>query len=240
LRGRHIEFAKKCFPIALVVAAAASTAQLFVGHHHGRIVARTQPEKLAAFEALFETPAGGAPLTLFGIPDVREGRIKYAVAVPGLLSLLIHGDANKPVPGLDSVEPHDRPPVLIPFISYHLMIILGVFFIVLSLAGLFWWLRGTLFSKRWLLWVFVVAVAGAYVANQAGWVAAEVGRQPWTVYRLLRTSESLSPAVQGGQVLASIIMFGFVYLLLFAVWIYVLNDKIQHGPEEAAATAGKS
>jgi cytochrome bd ubiquinol oxidase subunit I len=238
LRGRHLDFAKKCFNIALIFAAVSSVAQLFAGHHHATIVAEKQPEKLAAFEGIFETTTRGAPLHLFGIPDVKQSLIRYAVSVPGGLSLLVHGDASKPIPGLDQVPKSDRPPVMIPFVTYHVMVALGMFFIAVTLIGLLYRWRGTLYAQRWLLWVFVFAVAGAYVANQAGWIAAEVGRQPWSVYRLLRTSQSLSPAVKGQEVLASIIMFGFVYLMLFAVWIYVLNDKIQHGPDPVPEAHG--
>jgi cytochrome d ubiquinol oxidase subunit I len=92
--------------------------------------------------------------------------------------------------------------------------------------------RGKLWEQRWLLRVFVLAVIGPYLANQAGWVAAEVGRQPWVVYGLLKTSDAVSPSVKGGEVLTSIVLFGIAYLALFALWIYVLNEKIQHGPED--------
>ena len=98
-----------------------------------------------------------------------------------------------------------------------------------TLALVLWW-RGRLFRQRWLLWVFVVAVIGPYLANQAGWVSAEVGRQPWVVYGLLRTSDAVSTVVPAEQVLISLVAFSLVYLALFAVWIYVVNEKIRHGP----------
>jgi cytochrome d ubiquinol oxidase subunit I len=112
------------------------------------------------------------------------------------------------------------------------MVGLGMLFVLLTLAATFFRLRGTLFQKRWLLWIFVFAVVGPYIANQAGWVAAEVGRQPWIVYGLLRTSDGLSHAVSANQVLGSIIMFGLIYAMLFAVWVFVLHNKIMHGPED--------
>jgi len=116
---------------------------------------------------------------------------------------------------------------------YHLMIACGMFFIFITLLGLFFrFVTKTIFEKRWLMWIFVFAVLGAYAANQAGWIAAEVGRQPWVVYGLLRTSDGISKAVVGEQVLISILMFSFVYALLFAVWVFVMNSKIQHGPED--------
>jgi cytochrome d ubiquinol oxidase subunit I len=108
---------------------------------------------------------------------------------------------------------------------------------LLALLGLVAWWRGRLFTTRWLLWLFVLAAPIPYVANQAGWVATEVGRQPWVVYGLLRTADAHSPRVPAGEVAASIIMFGIIYLLLFIVWLYVLNSKIQHGPDAADLAA---
>lgn len=232
LRGRHLDFARRSFTIALVFGALASIAQLGLGHMHAVQVARTQPAKLAAFEGLYKTPAGGADLHLFGIPDTQEQRVKYSVGVPGLLSFLVHGDFKKPVRGLDQTPREDWPPVPIPFYTYHLMVALGTAFIALTWLGLFLRWRGTLWNHRWLLWIFVFAVIGPFVANEAGWTAAEVGRQPWIVYGLMRTSDGVSKTVSASEITASIAMFSFVYVLLFAVWVYVLNDKIQHGPDE--------
>jgi cytochrome d ubiquinol oxidase subunit I len=118
------------------------------------------------------------------------------------------------------------------------MVGLGFLFIALSMLALYYRWRGRLFEQRWLLWVFVFAVVGPFAANQLGWVSAEVGRQPWIVYGLLRTQDGLSKAVAADAILGSIAMFGLIYLLLFAVWVYVLNDKIQHGPEDAHEMPG--
>jgi cytochrome bd ubiquinol oxidase subunit I len=230
LKGRHLDFARKSFAAGLVLATVASLGALITGDRQANIVARLQPAKLAAFEGLFETPEGGAPFHIFGIPDTQERRMRYPLAVPGMLSFLVHRDFTTPVDGLDKFEP-DIPPVAIPFYSFHIMIGLGMFFIVLTLYALLLLRRGTLFEKRWLLWVFVFAVLGPFIANELGWVAAEVGRQPWIVYNLMRTSEGHSEAVNASQVLGSIIMFALIYSTLFALWIYLLNDKIQKGPE---------
>ncbi|MCY3019949.1 MAG: cytochrome ubiquinol oxidase subunit I, partial [Planctomycetota bacterium] len=165
-------------------------------------------------------------------PDAEAQRVRYGVAVPGLLSLLVHHDSEKPVTGLDQFPVADRPPVGITFQSYHIMVALGLFFIVLTLAGLYFHWRGTLYGKRWLLWVFVVAVIGPVAANQLGWVAAEVGRQPWVVYNLLRTRDAVSRAITADQVWGSIAMFCVLYGLLFFVWLYVVDHKIRRGPEE--------
>ncbi|QQS41982.1 MAG: cytochrome ubiquinol oxidase subunit I [Acidobacteriota bacterium] len=235
LKKRHLAIAKKAFTIALVFGAVVSVAELVSGHFQARTVSETQPAKLAAFEGHFKSSEGVADMWLFGIPDEGEERVKYGIRIPGGLSFLVHNDFGKPVTALDSFPKEDRPPVVIPFYMYHLMVGLGLFFIALTLVGLYFrFVAKTIFEKRWLLRIFVFAVLGAYAANQAGWVAAEVGRQPWVVYGLLRTSEGVSKAVVGEQVLASIIMFSFIYALLFLVWVFVMNSKIQHGPEEAS------
>jgi len=193
-------------------------------------VARYQPAKLAAMEGLFQTTNQGAPIHVFGVPDSKARVVRYNLEIPGLLSFLVHRDVGKPVPGLDQFEP-DVPPVALPFFSFHIMVGLGIYFIVLTLYGLWCRFRGKLFEKRWLLWVFVFSVLGPFAANELGWIAAEVGRQPWIVYNQLRTSEAVSANLVPSQVVGSIAMFGVIYTMLFAVWIFLLNDKIQKGPE---------
>jgi cytochrome d ubiquinol oxidase subunit I len=122
--------------------------------------------------------------------------------------------------------------VLVPFVTYHLMIGLGIFFAAITAWAAFLRWRGRLFSHRPTLWALVVAVIGPYVANEAGWVAAEVGRQPWVVYGLLRTRDAISDNVPGEHVLLSIVLFSLVYVGLGAIWLFVMNEKIQHGPDE--------
>jgi cytochrome bd ubiquinol oxidase subunit I len=240
LRGRHSEFAKRSFTGSLLLATVCSLLQLASGDLQAKNVAVHQPAKLAAMEGQLRTQAH-APLYLFGWPSDEAGEVRYGVAIPGLLSWLVHGSTAAEVAGLDRLEPTwGRPPVWITFQAYHLMVAIGVVFIVLTLfASLLRW-RGTLFEKRWLLWFFVFAVILAFVANEVGWVAAEVGRQPWIVYPTLqngqlvgglRTGDALSEAVGAKQVLGSIIMFGLVYLLLLVLWLMLLNQKIQQGPE---------
>ncbi len=239
LKGRHMDISKKAFILALLLATGSSWAQLISGHHQARVVARHQPAKMAALEGHFKTGDGGAPLFLVGHPD-SETETTRGIAVPGLLSFLIHGNYKTPVTGLDQFPVADRPPVAITFHSYHIMVGLGFFMI--GLTALAWWLRwrGRLFENRTVLWIFVFAVLAPLLANQLGWVAAEVGRQPWIVYGLLRTSDALSPVVQSHQVLGSIIMFGIIYLLLFAVWFVVTDHKIKQGPEETAVFPDRS
>jgi cytochrome bd ubiquinol oxidase subunit I len=230
LKNRHIDFARKSFTTALVAAAVASIAMLGSGDSQGRMVARYQPAKLAAMEGLYQTTPGGAPIHIFGIPDSKSRVVRFNLEIPGMLSFLVHRDFKTPVPGLDKFEP-DTPPVAIPFFSFHVMVGLGIYFIALTLYALWCRIRGNLFQKKWLLRVFVFSVIGPFIANELGWIATEVGRQPWIVYNQLRTSEAVSQNIVAPQVLGSIIMFAAIYALLFVLWIWLLNDKIQKGPE---------
>jgi cytochrome d ubiquinol oxidase subunit I len=237
LRGRHGDFARRSFTIGLVVATLGSWGELVSGHAQANMVAEHQPAKLAAFEGHFETGDGPADVYVIGWPDPEAKTVRFGIAVPGMLSFLIHEDFETPVPGLDQIPVDEQPPVVLPFLTYHVMVALGMAFIALtSLASLLRW-RRRLFEQRWLLWVFVPAVVGPYLANQAGWVSAEVGRQPWVVYGLLRTQDAVSKVVPADQVLASLVMFCIAYVALFAIWIYVLHEKITHGPEDVDAAS---
>lgn len=231
LRDRHIRFAKASIKIALVVVMIASLFQLITGHRSAVVVHENQPAKLAAMEAVFDDQTN-APLYLFGWVDESNQKVNFGVAVPGMLSYLIGFDTNTKVTGLNSFKEKDRPPVNIVFQAYHFMVAIGFALIGISLLGVFFWWRGTLFKQRWMLWIFVFSVLLPQIANQIGWITAEVGRQPWIVYGLLRTSEGLSKAVEAGQVLFSLILFMLIYLGLFILFIYLLNEKIKHGPED--------
>lgn len=232
LKNRHIEFAKASFKIAILLALFASLFQLVSGHRSAIGVSENQPAKLAAFEAHYDSSAPG-DLYLFGWVNESEQKVNVGIKFPGLLSYLIYGSLSKPVTGLNAFPPSDRPPVNMVFQSYHIMVAVGFGLIALSLLGIFFWWQGTLFDKKWLLWIFVFSVLGPQIANQLGWITAEVGRQPWIVYGLLRTSEGLSKVVAENQVWFSLILFTVIYFLLFILFIYLLNEKIQHGPEAA-------
>jgi cytochrome bd ubiquinol oxidase subunit I len=241
LKGRHGEFAKRSFAGGLLLGTVASLGQLLSGHSNADMVAEHQPAKLAAFEGHFRTTDGGTPLYVFGWPDEREQRVKAALAIPGMLSFLVYQDFNRPVPALDQLEQdYGTPPVWLSFQTYHLMVGLGMLFIGSTLLACWFWWRGTLFEQRWLLWFFVFAVVLAFVANEVGWCAAEIGRQPWVVYPVrdasgeliggLRTADAVSEVVTAGMVVGSIAMFGVIYSILFALWIFLLNRAIQQGP----------
>lgn len=231
LKNRHIEFCKASFKFGLILAGVASVLQLVTGHASAVTVSQTQPAKLAAMEAHYPEQ-GPADLYLFGWVDEKEQRVQIGVKISGFLSYLIHGEAAAPVTGLRAFPEEERPPVNIVFQSYHLMVTIGMGLIVLAWLGIYFYLRGSLFRRRWLLWIFVFSVLGPQLANQLGWMTAEIGRQPYIVYGLLKTSEAFSPILSAGQVAGSLILFGVIYGLLFVLFIYLLNDKIKHGPEE--------
>ncbi len=235
LKNRHGEFARKSFAPALVIGMIASLVIVYSGDRQGKIVGEYQPAKLAAMEGVYETTEAGTPMLLFGIPDSEAETMRYKIEIPGLLSFLTHGDFDEPVDGLDKFKP-DVPPVAIPFYSFHIMVGLGIYFIVLTLYGLWCLKKGTLYRKKWLLWIFVFSVIGPFVANQLGWIAAEVGRQPWIVYNLLKTGDAVSSGLAASNVVGSIVMFGIIYVMLFAVWIHLLNGKIKKGPEDISAS----
>jgi len=232
VKNRHVDFARRSFVTALIVAAIASLAMVVSGDSHARVVAEYQPAKLAAMEGVYKTEEGGTPFNVFGIPDGESKEVRFAIRIPKMLSFLAYRDSSKPVDGLDKFEP-DVPPVALPFFGFHIMIWLGCYFIVVTLYALWLLWRKTLFQTKWLLWLFVFSIPLPFIANQFGWVAAEVGRQPWIVYNLLRTGDAVSPTLTTAQVGGSIAIFGLIYVLLFAVWIFLLSGKIKKGPEEA-------
>lgn len=237
LKKRHEEFARRSFTAALIVGLVASLAALVSGHSQAKNVYRHQPAKMAAFEGHFRT-GGSAPLYLFGLPDEETQQVRAGIKIPGMLSFLLHNDVKAEVKGLDQF-PGEWPPVAASFHCYHIMVGLGVFFIAVTvLAAVLRW-QGTLFDKRWVMWLFVFAVIGPYAANQLGWAAAEIGRQPWIVYGLLKTADAASPVVGAGEILGSIIMFGLIYAILFGIWLYLLDAKIKAGPEPAGAEVAR-
>jgi cytochrome d ubiquinol oxidase subunit I len=235
LRGRSADVAGRALRLAIATGFTASILIAFPsGDQHARQVARTQPEKLAAMEGLFETRKA-APLVLFGIPKSDPPGLAGAIEIPDLLSLMVHGDAAAEVQGLDAFPPGDVPPVWMTFVSFHNMVLLGLLFQALTFLGLILWWRGRLDGARWFWKAMLVASPLPLVAIQFGWVAAEVGRQPWIVYRLLRTADAASPTVSAGEVLFSLVMFSAIYLLLLALYLYTLLRKVQQGPDQAPA-----
>jgi cytochrome d ubiquinol oxidase subunit I len=236
LRKKHRDFAVASMKIGLLVALLASFSQLASGHASASGVARNQPVKLAAFEGHYPAEAPGDMYLLGWVDEEREE--VTGIKLDGMLSWLVHFDKKKPLAGLRSVPPKDRPPINLVFQTYHLMVAIGMGLIGLTLLGLLLWWRGGLWDNKWVLRLFVLAVLGPQVGNQIGWMTAEVGRQPWIVYGLLRTSDAVSPRVTAGEILASLILFTLIYLLLLAAFLFLLDRKIKHGPEAPATSEG--
>jgi len=230
LNRRHIEFAKTSLNMALVVGFISSVIQLPIGDYHGGQVARTQPAKLATLEGIFETQRR-APYVVFGIPDPEAGVVRARIAIPGLLSWMAFRDINAEGKGINALRKEARPPMPYTFYTFRLMVMMGLWFIGLTGYGLFLRRRKKLYENTLFLKLSLWTIPLPFIAHQLGWFSAEVGRQPWAVYGLLRTKDAVSPTVPAGQILASIIMFTLIYGLLFAVWVFLLRQKILHGPD---------
>ena len=222
LRGRHQEFARRSLRLALVFGLAALAAEVVVGDAHTRQVARTQPEKFAAIEVLHHTQTG-APLAVVGQPLPE-------VLLPKLLSFMTYFDFDARVTGLDAFAPEDRPPVTATAMTFHAMLWLGLGLGVVLALGVFLWWRGRLFVSRRYLKVLCYCLPIPFVVNEVGWVTAEVGRQPWSVYRLLRTKDAFSGSVPSEQVAISLLMFVVIYLGLLGLTFYLVRKKVLQGP----------
>jgi cytochrome d ubiquinol oxidase subunit I len=231
LKKKYVDMAQAGFRIGIPIFFVLAIIQLILlGTASAEIVSEYQPIKLAAMEGVWETQSC-ASMMLVGWVD-EESRTTTGIGVPCMLSVLAYGDPNAVVTGLNDFPPELWPPVNVTFQSYHLMIALGMLFILIGLLGvvfLYW--RQRIFKMGWLLWLFVLSIFFTQISTASGWVTAEVGRQPWIVYNLLRTADAVSPVIRTGDVLASLLMFVAVYAILFILFIYLLNNKIQHGPD---------
>jgi cytochrome d ubiquinol oxidase subunit I len=230
-RQREVPFAQRAMKVSIVFGLVVSILEVVpFGHEHARQVARTQPEKFAAIEGLYASQTG-APIVLFGYPINPPPELKAKVEIPGILSWLAFGDPNAPIRGISEFPLENRPPLWLTFVSFHNMVILGMYFIAMMALATWMLFRKTLWNNRKILSLFLWSIPLPVAACQLGWIAAEVGRQPWIVYNLLRTSDAVSVTVSGGEILFSIILFGLVYLLLGVLYVFLLTRKVQHGPE---------
>jgi cytochrome d ubiquinol oxidase subunit I len=228
LRRQHEHFAKTSMKVAFVVAMGASLLQLVSGHDSAVTVAEHQPAKLAAFEGVYET-GPDQPLAIMGWVDEANQEV-VGIEIPGMLSWLVGYDTGTVVQGLNDFPEEDRPPVQITFQTYHVMVAIGMTLILLAwVGGIMAW-RDQLVRHRWMLWILVFSVLLPQAAGQLGWAAAEIGRQPWIVYGLMRTAEGVSQTVPASNVLFSLILFTLIYIALFVVFIVLLDQKIKHGP----------
>lgn len=232
LKGRHLHFARQTLTTALVLGLVVSAAMPFIGHWHALVVAQEQPVKMAAFESVYETQQN-APLWLVGwVRD--DGKRVTGLAVPSGLSLMLGLDPDHEVTGLAAVPPEDRPPVQLTFQSYHLMIALSFVFIGVMLLALVVHLLGRIERTRWLLWLLVLCFPLPILAMNLGWMATEVGRQPWIVQDLLRTADGVSPTVSAAEVWTTLGLFALVYAVLFVAWLRIFTGIIGRGPQDVA------
>lgn len=230
LKKQHMGFARETMKLGLWAAAVVLILQLISADITARGVAFNQPSKLAAMEGIYQTQ-NAAPLTVVGWVDTANQRVQ-GVQIPGLLSFLVHGDFETPVTGFDQIPVDERPPVHVVFHTYHIMVMMWGLMVLVTMAGIFLWKKKKLEKAKWVLWLLVISVIFPQIANQTGWMTAEIGRQPWVVWKLLRTEHGVSPSINAHQVLMSIIMFIVIYALLFILFLFLLDRKIKHGPVE--------
>jgi len=232
LTGRYQAYGRTFIRAGVFVGVIASLLQLFpTGDAQGKMIAANQPPTLAAMEGLF-TSEDGAPLAILGQPDMQNRQLDNPLVVPSMLSFLTYQRWKAHVRGLDSF-PEDQWPDRIPLLyySYHVMVGLGTIFIaVLILAAWLLW-RKRLYEARWMLWLLMVCMPLPYIANTAGWMTAELGRQPWLIYGLMRTSAGASPRVSGGNTLFTLLGFMGMYAILSILFLFLVCREIEQGPE---------
>src|ERR1700727_586435 len=222
LWGKFVEYGRIFLRVGVAAGLIFSVLQLFpTGDGQGRLIATTQPVTLAAMEALFETQPG-APIVLVGQPNVEAHKIGNPLNVPNALSFLTYRAWNAEVKGLDAF-PQDQWPtnVELLYYSYHIMVGLGTVFIaIMVVAGFLLW-RGKLFAARWMLWILLLAMPFPYIANTAGWLVAELGRQPWLVYALMRTADGYSKTVSAGNGFFTLLGFIGIYIVLGILFLFL-------------------
>ena len=236
LEGKFEEDGRAYLRLAVVVGIIACIVQIFpTGDIHGRYMAKHQPVTTAAMEGLFKTQQG-APIVLIGQPDAETERIDNPLPAHSVLSFLIYGSTAAEVKGLNEFPKSDWPtniPLL--FYSYHIMAGLGTIFVAVMAISAFLLWRGTLYSTRWMLWVILLCLPFPHIANTAGWMTAEVGRQPWLVYGLMRTTEGYSKYVNAGNGLFTLLGFMGLYTILAILFLFLVHRIIAQGPAEAPA-----
>jgi len=231
LKGVHLEHAQRNLRIGVWAGLVSALLVAFpTGDMQGKLVARHQPVALAAMEGRFES-GSHAPLNVIGQPNVPERKVDNPVRLPGLLSFIAYGSFASDVKGLNAF-PLDQWPTGIEMLyySFHIMVGLGALFIALmGLAALLIW-KGRLSGHRWLLWILMLAFPFPYLANTAGWMVAEMGRQPWLIYGLMRTAHGTSRLVHPGQTVFTLLGFAGIYLVLGLLFLFLVGREIAHGP----------
>ena len=207
-------------------------------HEHAKQFAQTQPEKFAAIEGLYTTTDAGAPLVLFAVPTNDPPDLKGTIEIPGLLSWMVFGDVNAKIKGINEFPQDEIPPLWLTFVSFHNMVVLGMYFIALMLWATWLMRKNKLWEHKFTLRLLLWSIPLPLFACQLGWITAEVGRQPWIVYKLLKTSDAVSVTVPAHEILISIILFALIYLLLGSLYIYLLVKKVKAGPDVLTAKEG--
>jgi len=241
LKDSRQEHARKMFSMAMWMAALVAPVQVFVGDLHGLNTLEHQPAKVMAMEGHYQSHAHGAPLILFGIPDDDAQHMSHAIEVPRLSSLILKHDLDAPLAGLDTIAPENRPAVEVIFWSFRVMVGLGLLMFTLGAWSLLARLRGKLYEWRWMKRFAVLMGPAGFIAVIAGWITTEVGRQPFTIYGLMRTAESASP-LAAPAVGASLVAFVIVYFSVFGMGSWYLLRLMSrapqpHEPEPANAPA---
>ena len=216
---------------SLVVAFITAVLQLLTGHYHAVQVTRTQPVKMAAIEGVFHT-GNGVPYTFFGIIDGKRQTIHYALSIPDGLSLLATFNPHGRIIGLDSAPRENWPPLPLTFYPFHIMVLLGMYFILFTFIGMLLLWKKRLTEYRPFLIVAIITIPLPFIANELGWMTAEVGRQPWIVYNVLRTSAAASVVVSSRQIIFSMLAFFLVYTILTIFWAGMLRHQLRRGPEK--------
>lgn len=244
LRDKTQEDARKMFSMAMWMAAIVAPIQILAGDLHGINTLKYQPAKVMAMEGHYESYPEGAPLYLFGIPNDKEQRLDYAIGIPKLSSLILKHDLNAPLDGLDTVPDADQPPVFIVFWSFRIMVATGMTMLLVGLISLFLRWRRRLYDAHLFHRMVILMGPSGFIAVLAGWITTEVGRQPFTVYGLLRTTESVAP-IEAPAVAASLVAFIVVYFVLFGAGTYYiikmmnkLPGNIDELPGTVTRTAG--
>ncbi len=230
LKKKHKEFSRTCMKLGLISGSIVLVLQLISADTTAKGVAKNQPIKLAAIEGVYKTQ-NYTPMGIIGYVDAKNETVK-GIKLPGGLSFLTYSNFKTPVPGLEDFPRDEWPNVPVLFQVYHLMIMMWFMMCFCVFCAVILWRKKILENSKWILKCLILSVAFPQLANQAGWFTAEMGRQPWIVYKLLRTVDGVSAAIQSGQVVASIVMFIVIYILLFSLFIYLLDQKIKHGPED--------
>ena len=238
LVARHEEFAKICIKVGVICGAIFSLIQLIpTGNRNAENVSIYQPVKTAAMEGLFETQRG-APIAIVGMPDTVKRELMDPIYVPKMLSFLVYGDFDAEVKGLNYYPRELWPPVELVYYAYHIMVGLGTIFIGVMLLALFLLWRKMLFKSRLALWMLMLIMPFPYIANQAGWVVAEVGRQPWIIYGIMRTADGASRNVSAGETTFTLLGFMGLYALIGLLYLFLFIRQVGDGPEDGTRPDG--